>query len=68
MKNVYYFTNIAPHYREEIWTKLVRCDQWDIKFIFGKSKVSNAIKGIDFKALEIENNETGAELCPAGCT
>jgi glycosyltransferase involved in cell wall biosynthesis len=45
MKKVAYFTNIAPHYREELWLALVKNIDAELHFYFGKSK---SIKSIDF--------------------
>lgn len=53
---IIYVTNIAPHYREEIWTRLAKCNNWNFTFAFGKSRDKNAIRSFDFKVAGIENN------------
>lgn len=47
-KNVYIFTNIAPHYREALWLKLLRCEKYNYHFIVGGGALG-AIKCMDFK-------------------
>ena len=56
MKSIYYFTNIAPHYREEIWTKLAFNRNWQFNFVFGDSIAKNKIKSFDFERAGIKNN------------
>lgn len=48
MKNkIYYFTNVASHYRKCLWEKLISSDDFDFHFYFGDNK-SFKIKEIDF--------------------
>ena len=44
---IYYFTNIAPHYRKEIWELLARDDNWEFNFVFGDNYAKSEIKPID---------------------
>jgi len=50
-KIIYNFTNIAPHYRSSLWSKLLNNLFFDFHFVFGENKQLN-IKEINFKALE----------------
>jgi len=57
MKKIAYFTNIAPHYREELWLNLIQNLDFELHFFFGKSK---SIKSIEFssqKSWEIFENQ-----------
>jgi glycosyltransferase involved in cell wall biosynthesis len=47
MKKVAYFTNIAPHYREELWLTIAKNLNLELHFYFGLSK---AIQNIDFNS------------------
>lgn len=44
---VFYFTNIAPHYREEIWRLLSEEESWDFHFVFGDNYAKSEIKSIN---------------------
>ena len=44
---IYYFTNIAPHYREEIWELLASDENWDFNFVIGDNYAKSEIKPID---------------------
>lgn len=56
-KVIYNFTNIAPHYRSSLWSKLLNDPFFDFHFAFGKNKRLN-IKEIDFsKSGFIEQND-----------
>lgn len=46
-KNIYIFTNIAPHYREALWFKLLESKRDIYNFVFGED-VGSGIKYIDF--------------------
>lgn len=48
MKGVYFFTNIAPHYRRKQWLSFLQLKNINFKFYFGNSGRSG-IKQIDFK-------------------
>jgi len=56
LKEICYFTNIAPHYREEIWTEFARHSQLNFTFVFGDNRGTNKIKSFDFKSAHIEKN------------
>lgn len=43
MKVVYFFTNIAPHYRAPLWKKLLDHPQWTAHFFFGDSGKSGIV-------------------------
>ena len=47
MKKVYYFTNISPHYRKNLWVKLVSTTKFEMHFFFGTNE-SFGIWSIDF--------------------
>lgn len=48
---VAYFTNIAPHYREELWLAMAKNHDLEFHFYFGY-KPTQSIKSIDFTTLE----------------
>ena len=52
--SIFYFTNIAPHYRQEIWTKLIKDTSWKYTIVCGNSRSTNTIKSIDFETVGIE--------------
>lgn len=54
MKKVAYFTNIAPHYREQLWLKILESNDKDFHFFFGEPS-KNGIKPIDFNKKEWNN-------------
>jgi glycosyltransferase involved in cell wall biosynthesis len=47
-KKVYIFTNIAPHYREALWHKLLESKRYNYYFCFGAGSAFG-IKRIDFE-------------------
>ncbi len=47
MKKVFYFTNIASHYRKNLWEKLIQASSFEMHFFFGSNHKLN-IKSIDF--------------------
>jgi glycosyltransferase involved in cell wall biosynthesis len=49
---VAYFTNIAPHYREKLWLKLIKDLDVELHFFFGSS---NSIAAINYRSKEIWN-------------
>jgi glycosyltransferase involved in cell wall biosynthesis len=42
-----FFTNIAPHYRSNLWLNLLSYPGWDNKFFYGVN-IKSGIKNIDF--------------------
>lgn len=50
METILLFTNIAPHYRKALWTKLLGEESFDIKIYFGENR--SGIKPIDFERLK----------------
>ena len=55
MKKIYYFTNIAPHYRKEIWFLLSEEQSWRFNFVFGDNFSSNPIIPLNIKANSMES-------------
>jgi hypothetical protein len=47
VKKVAHFTNIAPHYREALWYKILSDESHQYHFFFGR-KSASGIKSIDF--------------------
>lgn len=47
MKKINYFTNIASHYRKNIWEKLIESEDFDFHFFYG-SNLTLEINEIDF--------------------
>tara|TARA_B110000967_G_C18901811_1_gene576209 strand:- start:2998 stop:4146 length:1149 start_codon:yes stop_codon:yes gene_type:complete len=47
MKVIYNFTNIAPHYRKNLWEKLIVSEKFEMHFFYGVDKYLG-IKEIDF--------------------
>lgn len=56
MKNIYNFTNIASHYRKNLWEKLIVSENFNFHFFFGKNK-SLKIKEIDFSTEIFQQNK-----------
>lgn len=56
VKKIYNFTNIAPHYRALLWTKLLNSANFDFHFFYGKNK-SIQIKEIDFSGESFQNKK-----------
>ncbi len=55
-KIIYHFTNIAPHYRKNLWEKLINSNDFDFHFFYGKNHFSK-IKEIDFSLDVFERNK-----------
>lgn len=55
---IFYFTNIAPHYREEIWKQLEKEEEWDFHFVFGNNYAQSKIASIDTKENWISSRYT----------
>lgn len=49
MKIIYSFTNIAPHYRSNLWHKLASSKEFDFYFFYGYNKKLK-IKEVDFES------------------
>jgi len=52
-KNIYIFTNIAPHYRERLWLSLLGLKGYNYNFVVGNDSIGG-IKCIDFKKNEFK--------------
>jgi glycosyltransferase involved in cell wall biosynthesis len=50
-KNLAFFTNIAPHYREKLWLTFVKNLDIEMHFFFGRYS-NQSISEIDFNAIE----------------
>jgi len=55
-KVIYCFTNIAPHYRSSLWSKLLNNLFFDFHFVFGTNK-QLTIKEIDFGNPEFKEQQ-----------
>jgi len=49
VKKIYYFTNIAPHYRQRLWEVLAELKEIDVEFYFGSGSKKNRIKEMNFE-------------------
>lgn len=47
MKKIFYFTNIAPSYRETLWRVLLESNEFEFNFFYGKNE-GIGIRQIDF--------------------
>lgn len=47
MRQIYFFTNIAPHYREALWQKILENHNYEFHFFYSRNNKSG-IKLIDF--------------------
>jgi glycosyltransferase involved in cell wall biosynthesis len=56
MKKVYFFTNIASHYRSLLWSKVLNSDAFEFHFFYGKNNSFN-IKEIDFSKEQFKQNQ-----------
>jgi glycosyltransferase involved in cell wall biosynthesis len=56
MKTLYFFSNIASHYRAPLWGKLLDSPDFQFHLFFGKNKQWE-IKEIDFKEEPFKNNQ-----------
>jgi len=54
MKKLYIFTNIAPHYRKTLWTKLLNQSAYKTHFFYG-SNPNSGIHSIDFSTKEFSH-------------
>ena len=57
MNKIFYFTNIAPHYRQKIWELLLNDNALVIHFYYGKPSKKGRIKQLDFNAEPIKKNQ-----------
>lgn len=53
-KRINFYTNIAPHYRKNLWKRLVHMKEFDVHFYFGNGK-DFKIKQIDFSSLDFKS-------------
>lgn len=60
-KDVYIITNIAPHYREALWLKLLKCKKYNYYFFVGR-KSNYGIKQISFEQDEFKVYENRVKL------
>ena len=56
MKDIYYFTNIAPHYRQNLWGKLITGHFFNLNIFFGNNK-NLKINEIDFSNELFKNHK-----------
>ncbi|NKI32017.1 glycosyltransferase [Croceivirga thetidis] len=52
-KKVYFFTNLAPHYRQLLWLNILKNQENEYSFLCGK-ETSSGIKQIDFETEDFE--------------
>lgn len=56
-KVIYNFTNIAPHYRSSLWSKLLNDPFFHFHLVFGTNKQLN-IKEVDFTKSKFRGQNT----------
>ena len=54
-KNIYLITNIAPHYRRDVWRGLSSIKGLNFHFVFGQSEGANKIRSFNYDDLVQKN-------------